>query len=212
MIAVLRALATATDTTLDERTLALEALKAETDELGIAAGPQDRLVQAFEGLLYMDFGDDRHEPLHAGLLPPLFVAHRDEDGEPSQTLHRGLRSRHEAGDPAVHAGMRRLADLTATAREALLAGDHDTFAGCVSGSFDVRAAMVELDERERRGIDVARAHGLHANYAGSGGAVVGLLGGADPARLERRLRRRGLADAGARARRVMSHAGGQRRR
>jgi glucuronokinase len=183
VIAVLRALAAATDTALDERTLAREALKAETEELGIAAGPQDRLVQAFEGLLYMDFADDRHEPLDPGLLPPLFVAHRDEDGEPSQTLHRGLRSRHEAGDAAVHAGMRRLAELTATARAALLAGDAETFAACVSGSFDVRASMVEVDERERRGIDVARAHGLHANYAGSGGAVVGLLGDADPGAL-----------------------------
>jgi glucuronokinase len=183
VIAVLRALAAAHGTELDPRTLAQEALAAETEELGIAAGPQDRLVQAHEGLLFMDFATGEVEPLPTDLLPPLFVAPRRDPGEPSGTVHIGLRERHAAGDPAVHAAMHRLADLTTRARDALLAGDHGAFAACLSGSFAVREALVELDPRDARGIEVARARGLHANYAGSGGAVVGVLADADPAEL-----------------------------
>jgi glucuronokinase len=58
------------------------ALSAETEELGIAAGLQDRAAQAFQGLTYMDFepkawaerGHATYEPLDPSLLPPLLVA------------------------------------------------------------------------------------------------------------------------------------------
>src|SRR3954452_10729270 len=56
VIAVLRALARATGATLGERELARMALAVEAEDLGIAAGLQDRLVQAHEGLAAMDFG------------------------------------------------------------------------------------------------------------------------------------------------------------
>ena len=191
VIAVLRALGAATGVALEPRTLAAEALAAETEELGIAAGPQDRLVQAFGGLVHMDFGTGEVEPLPADVLPPLFVAHHAGTGAPSGTLHSGLRRRFEAGDRAVVDGMRRLADLVTEARAALLAGDHRAFAARVGASFDLRAAMVELDPVEAEGIAIAQAHGLQANYAGSGGAVVGVLAGADRDRLDAAYRRAG---------------------
>jgi hypothetical protein len=51
--------------------------------------------------------------------------------------------------------------------------------------------MVDLDPAEAQGIAIARAHGLHANYAGSGGAVVGVLDHADRGALETAYRRAG---------------------
>ena len=80
VIAVLRALSQATGTSLAERELARMALAVEAEDLGIAAGLQDRLVQAHEGLVAMDFGDGRAaiERLDPALLPPLYVAWRED--------------------------------------------------------------------------------------------------------------------------------------
>ena len=39
-------------------------LSVETDELGIAAGLQDRVVQTYESLIYMDFARERMEERH----------------------------------------------------------------------------------------------------------------------------------------------------
>ena len=56
-------------------------LAVEQEELGIAAGLQDRVIQVYEGLVYMDFDKSRardvdgftcydYEPLDPALLPP----------------------------------------------------------------------------------------------------------------------------------------------
>ena len=55
IIAALRALAERAGISIAPRELALLAWEAETLELGIAAGPQDRVAQAHGGLLDMDF-------------------------------------------------------------------------------------------------------------------------------------------------------------
>jgi glucuronokinase len=45
----------------------------------------------------------------------------------------------------------------------------------VDGSFDERAALLDLDPRHVAMVRAARAAGASANYAGSGGAIVGTL-------------------------------------
>src|SRR5919197_1806871 len=114
------------------------ALEAETEELGIAAGPQDRVVQSHGGLVMMDFAHDAWtvEALDPLLLPPLFVAWRSDVTTHSGEYHAELRKRHASGDPAVHGCMNRLAQLASDARDALLSRDHATFARCLDGSFD----------------------------------------------------------------------------
>ncbi len=53
-------------------------LAAET-ALGITAGLQDRVAQAYGGLVYMDFasvatqGHGDYEPLDPGILPPMWL-------------------------------------------------------------------------------------------------------------------------------------------
>jgi glucuronokinase len=177
VVASLRALCAAFELRLSADELAALALAAETEELGIAAGPQDRVVQSHGGLVMMDFGVDpwRVEELDPALLPPLFVAWRHDTAAHSGDYHAELRRRHDEGDGSVRRCLGRLADLASEARDALLAGDHEAFARCVDGSFDQRRAMGPLEPAHVEMIELARAAGASANYAGSGGAIVGTL-------------------------------------
>ena len=172
VIATLRALCELHDVSLERGELAALALAVEREELGIAAGLQDRVAQSFGGLTFMDFGPGgRYESLDPGLLPPLVVAWRGETSADSGIVHGDLRSRFDAGEAVVTRTMTRLAQLAREARAALLAGDRAAFAASVDASFDARAQMMELDVRHVEMIERARACGAGANYTGSGGAI-----------------------------------------
>jgi glucuronokinase len=155
--------------------LAEMVLAVEAEDLGIAAGPQDRYAQAHGGLLLMDFAGStpRVEQLDSALLPPLYLAWRTDAAETSHAVHGGLRER--AAEPAVLNAMARLADHARAARDALVAGDRVAFAAALDGSFDEREALLELDPRHVAMVRAAREAGASANYAGSGGAIVGTL-------------------------------------
>ena len=71
--------------------------------------------------------------------------------------------------------MARLAGHAHAARDALLAGDARAFAGAVDASYDERAALIDLDPRHGAMVHAARDAGASANFAGSGGAIVGTL-------------------------------------
>lgn len=174
VIATLRALARLTDTTITKARLPAIALACETEELGIAAGLQDRVVQAHGGLVFMDFERGVHEPLDGGLLPPLFVAWRPAAGGSSGAAHATVRARFHAGAPRVVAAMRTLARIAHEARAALLAEDHAAFAAALDAGYDVRASIFDLDPRHAAMVDAARALGLSATYTGSGGAIAGI--------------------------------------
>jgi len=156
-------------------------LSAERDELGIGAGLQDRVIQTYEGMVYMDFsreimdatGRGRYEPMDPALLPPLFIAYDTSLGEGSEVVHNDLRERFEHGDAEVVSAMKRFADLTDRAREELLAGRSEKLGPLMSENFDLRRSLCRLSKRNIRMIEVAREAGAHAKFAGSGGAAVG---------------------------------------
>jgi glucuronokinase len=177
VIATLRALGELHGARVPAAELPALALAVETEELGIAAGLQDRLVQVHAGLVFMDFGSEpaRHAPLDPALLPPLFLAWRAGAGAASGGFHGALRARFASGDPAVRRAMAALGDAARAARARLEAGDHAGFAAQVDRSYDLRASIAELDPRHVRMIEAARACGAAANYAGSGGAIAGTL-------------------------------------
>jgi glucuronokinase len=180
--ATVRALCALHGQELAPAALAELVLAVEVEDLGIAAGPQDRYAQAYEGLVLMDFAGARPrvEGLDPGLLPPLYLAWRPDAAETSHAVHGGLRDR--AAEPRLRAGMARLADHARAAADALRSGDHGAFARALDGSFDERAALIELDPRHVAMVEAARGAGASANYAGSGGAIVGTLpiGGVEP--------------------------------
>jgi glucuronokinase len=155
--------------------LAEMVLAVEVEDLGIAAGPQDRYAQAHEGLVLMDFAGARPrvEPLSPALLPALYLAWRSDAAAASHAVHGGLRQRGD--EPRVRAGMQRLAGHARAAARALHDGDHGVFAHALDASFDERAALLDLDPRHEAMVRAARAVGASANYAGSGGAIVGTL-------------------------------------
>src|SRR6185295_9532190 len=163
-------------------------LSVERDELGVAAGLQDRVAQAYEGLTYMDFGRDhervvhglpcyRYEPLDPALLPPLYLSYHLGFSEPTEVFHNDVRDRYLRGDPQVVAGMRRVAALAAAAREALVGRDARQLSILVDENFDVRRRIFKLPPWQVQMIDVARGCGASANFAGSGGAVIGTYEG-----------------------------------
>ena len=159
-------------------------LSVETEELGIAAGLQDRVIQVYGGAVFMDFSTERmrslrgmscgvYEPLDPALLPPLFVAYNTGVGEPTEVVHNNLRHRFQQGEPAVVEAMGRFAELTVQAREAILAGDADRVGRLIDANFDLRRSICQIPSGQIEMIERARHAGATAKFAGSGGAVIG---------------------------------------
>lgn len=167
-----------------EPVLPTVALRAETAELGLSAGLQDRVVQSYGGLVAMDFGETEvdtrfgishgtYEPLDPTSLPPLFLAFRDSAAEPSDAYHQRLRARYEAGDGQVREVLRELAALVVEGRAALRWNDEDRFTDLIGRNMALRRSLGPLSESQLELVDVAEANGTTATFAGSGGAVVG---------------------------------------
>lgn len=160
------------------------ALSVETRELRIDGGLQDRVVQVYEGLVYMDFAKERtrlfdgmeaghYEPLDPGLLPNLYVAFSHDAGEPTEVTHAPLRASYDDGDPKIHAAMKRFAEIADEARDALLSVDHPKFHQLVDENFDLRRTICDLSPSHVKMVEAARAAGASAKFAGSGGAIIG---------------------------------------
>lgn len=157
-------------------------LETETDELGVPAGPQDRVIQVYEGLVYMDFdrelmksrGYGRYERLDPSLLPNLYLAYRTSLSEGTEVFHNNVRQRWEAGDPEVVEAMRTWAGYAEQGRRALLERDVETLKRLIDANFDLRARIYsKISKGNLEMVAAARSVGATANFAGSGGAIVG---------------------------------------
>jgi glucuronokinase len=159
-------------------------LSVEKDELGIAAGLQDRVIQAYEGVVYMDFDAARervidgypcyaYESLDPRLLPPLYLAYDISLSEPTEVFHNDIRGRYHRGEEKVVNAMKRCAELAAQGRDALLAHDTARLARLMDENFEVRRGIYNLPPWQIQQIEIARSCGASANFAGSGGAIIG---------------------------------------
>ncbi len=157
------------------------ALETETKELGVAAGLQDRVVQVYEGLVYMDFdrelmearGYGAYERLETSLLPNIYVAYRTNLSEGTEIFHNDLRRRFSDGEPRVVEAMHEWAAIAQQGRDALLAGDTERFGQLIDANFDLRARIYRIGRENLRMVRVARETGATAKFAGSGGAIIG---------------------------------------
>ncbi len=185
IVATLRALIDFYHVEIPRQVLPSLALSIESGELGIAAGLQDRVIQVYGGLVYMDFAKERmtqqmgfacgvYEPLDPDILPPLYLAFSPEVGEPTEVLHNPLRARFLAGDPAVIAAMQKFAGLAAEAYEALEQSDVPRLSALMDENFNTRRSICQLAASHIQMIEVARAAGASAKFAGSGGAIIGV--------------------------------------
>ncbi|MBN1360622.1 MAG: hypothetical protein JW993_08520 [Sedimentisphaerales bacterium] len=156
-------------------------LAAERNELHIPAGLQDRVIQVYEGLVYMDFAEEimsrqgygNYEPLDPALLPRLYVAYRDDLSEPTEKFHNNIRLRFDQGERKVVNAMRFWARLTDKVRHCLLNGQADQIGALLDANFDRRRQIYQISEDNLRMVETARAVGASAKFTGSGGAIVG---------------------------------------
>lgn len=185
VIATLRAVCEYAGIEIDPRGLAELALSVETDELGIAAGLQDRVAQAYGGLTYMDFSSEpnRYEPIDPSGLPPLFLAQLTGAAQPSDVFHSGLRRRVAAGDGLIADLMESLAGSAARAAEAARHSDHDGLRAELATTLGLRKQLAPLEPAHLRLAEIAaEVTGSAANFTGSGGAVVGVADDEDQMR------------------------------
>ena len=156
-------------------------LSVERDELGIPAGLQDRVIQAYEGLVYMDFarkhferqGYGEYEELDATSLPNLYIAYSTRLSEGTEVFHNDIRGRFERNEPEVVDAMAEWADLAEQTRKLLLRDRGDEIGPLLDRNFDVRRRIYAISEGNVRMVETARAQGATAKFTGSGGAIVG---------------------------------------
>ena len=180
--ATMRALMQFYDVQIAKEYLPTLILECEKQELGINAGLQDRVIQVYEGLVYMDFAKDLittrgfgdYQALPLPELPPLYIAFDPDRAEISDVPHRNLRALFDSGDPAVLAAMRTFGELTDRGRDALLKADWSELGKVMDANFDLRRTIMNIAPENQRMVEVARAAGASAKFAGSGGAIVGL--------------------------------------
>lgn len=178
IIAALRALGERSGHRWDPVDLARVALAAEVDVLGIAAGPQDRVVQAMGGFVDMDFATPWHAPSYHRLpwsaLPPLLVAWDERSAGSSSLVHTDVRARWYDGDPEVRSVMDAFAHLGRRGAEVL--GDRvpavAALADLVDEAFALRQSLWTVSDSDAALVALARAHDAGASLAGSGGSVV----------------------------------------
>ncbi len=185
IVATLRALCAYYDVTIPPNVGASLVLSVESGELGIAAGLQDRVIQMYEGVVYMDFAVDRmhevdnfvcgdYEPLPLEGLPRLYVAFAHQAGQPTEIFHNDLRSRYHRGEAEVVEAMYKFANYAAEGREAIRNGDTAEFSRLVDANFDLRQSLCQLPPQHVNMVRTARAAGASAKFAGSGGAITGV--------------------------------------
>lgn len=158
-------------------------LATEQIELGIPAGLQDRVAQAYNVPVYMDFdekfmrdrGYGRYTPIEIPDELRLFVAYRTDLAEGSEVLHSRLREDYEAGEPRVLAAMKEWAELTSRVRTALEKRDFGAIPALLDRNFDLRCEVCgsSVSAKNRQMVELARSVGASAKFTGSGGAIIG---------------------------------------
>jgi glucuronokinase len=168
--------------TIDPAILANVVLSVENDELFIAAGLQDRVVQAYEGLVFMDFAEEYFERMGHGhyveldpaSLPPLYIAYSTELSEGTEVFHNDIRGRFNHQESKVVDAMTEWAELTHQARELLVAGKGSEIGPLINRNFDLRKSIYQISAGNLKMVETARSIGASAKFTGSGGAIVGI--------------------------------------
>ena len=161
-------------------TLCLEAER----ELGINCGFQDRVIQIYNGLVFMDFERSfveahnygHYERLDPAALKNVYIAYDANRAEESGKAHANVKARFEQKNADVIGAMAEFADIAQEGRDILASGrsDFKRLSELVNANFDLRDRIFNVAPENRRMVMTARSAGASAKFAGSGGAIVGL--------------------------------------
>ncbi len=156
-------------------------LSVENDELKIPAGLQDRVIQGYEGVVFMDFnrasveklGHGIYEELDPALLPNLYVAYTTKLSEGTEVFHNDIRGRWNRGEREIVSAMYQWANLAQRVRDMLLAGRGREIGPLLNENFDLRRRLYQISQGNINMVETARDCGASAKFTGSGGAIVG---------------------------------------
>ncbi len=160
-------------------------LSVETEELNIGAGLQDRVAQAYDHPVFMDFdkaimdkqGYGEYQEIDATLMPDFYIAYRTDLSEGSEVVHNNFRERYNYKEPEVIKAIKEWGDITVQAKDIIEKGDRKTLAGLLDKNFDIRRAVMNISERNIEMVEIARSTGASAKFTGSGGAIIGTYEG-----------------------------------
>jgi glucuronokinase len=157
-------------------------LATEVEELGINAGLQDRVIQVYEGCVFMDFerktletkGYGKYEKLDPRLLPKLYIAYKTNLGKVSGAVFNDLKARYEKGDQMALASLNRIAALAEEGKEVILKRDYKRLSQLINENFDERQKIMNISDSNLELVQTARACGASAKFTGSGGSIIGI--------------------------------------
>ncbi len=156
-------------------------LSVETEELGIGAGLQDRVAQAYEVPVFMDFNRKIMESRNYGIYEPverknlqnLYIAYQNDLSEGSEVVHNDFRERYNFGVKEVVEAIDGWAEITVQGKKALESGDRDRLNQLINQNFDLRRSVMNISSRNIEMVELARSAGASAKFTGSGGAIIG---------------------------------------
>lgn len=157
-------------------------LEAELGELGISAGFQDRVIQVYEGCVFMnleakviqDRGHGIYERLDLKLLPDLYLAYKPILGKVSGKVLNEIDEGFEKQDPFVIKTLNQIAELAEEGKRALLQGNKERLFDLMNENFDLRRKIMTISEGNLEMIRTLRGCGASAKFAGSGGSIIGI--------------------------------------
>eukprot|EP01038_Epipyxis_sp_PR26KG_P005864 gene5864-8088_t len=153
-------------------------LDIEKEELGIAAGLQDRVIQVYGGLVHMDFSDPKHNrytPYEPSLLPRMYLAYNIHVGGDSGKVHSTVRERWNRKDEDLVLGMRELGVYADQAINCLQQHDTIGLAILMEKNFAMRRKLYGdnvVGEKNIAMVQLANKFGFSAKFTGSGGALL----------------------------------------
>ncbi len=156
-------------------------LRAESEELGINAGLQDRVIQVYGGCVYMDFDKDYvdknnhgiYEELNPKLLSNIYLAYKEDLGKVSGVVLNDIKSRYDKGDKLVVDTLNEIAALAGEGKAAIEAQDITKLNELVNHNFDLRNKIMNISDSNKEMVEAARSCGASAKFAGSGGSIIG---------------------------------------
>jgi galactokinase/mevalonate kinase-like predicted kinase len=157
-------------------------LSVEREELGIDAGLQDRVAQAYNEPVFMNFdkkimttnGYGHYEPISIPDDMNLYVAFRTDLSEGSEILHGHLRDDYTNGRPEVLAAIDEWIELSENTRTTMSNGDCHGLAELINRNFDLRCEVCSsVSQKNKQMVQLARSVGASAKFTGSGGGIIG---------------------------------------